>query len=157
MTSLLGLLLLVVGFWFGSSALAPWPVSLLPVAGTSLVIIGCLSDQGSHVWPRIALRSRWLLWLGGISYSLYLWHWPVIVLMRWTVGIDRWWLVLIAVLISFLCAYMSTYYLERPVMRWGQMINLSSLFKILLGLLSISAFLGDFVQAEAAKSQIQLD
>ena len=31
-----------------------------------------------------------VLWLGGISYSLYLWHWSVLVLSRWTIGIHPW-------------------------------------------------------------------
>ena len=150
---LFGLSLLVVGFWFGSSSLAPWPVSLLPVAGTSLVIVGCLTDRGAQFWPRIALRSKSLLWLGGISYSLYLWHWPVIVLMRWTVGIDRWWLVLIAVFLSFALAFASTFYLERPIMRWGKTVDISSLSQILLGLVSIVGFWGLSVQAEGMKSQ----
>ena len=30
-------------------------------------------------------------YVGLLSYSLYLWHWPVIVLMRWTTGIDAGW------------------------------------------------------------------
>ncbi|WP_413296498.1 acyltransferase family protein [Synechococcus sp. MIT S9452] len=149
----LGLSLLMIGFWFGSSSLAPWPVSLLPVAGTSLVIIGCLSHRGAQFWPRIALRTKCLLWLGGISYSLYLWHWPVIVLMRWTVGIDRWWLVLIAVVVSFALAFVSTFYIERPIMRWGKAVNISSLLQILLGLVSVVGFWGLSVQAEGMKSQ----
>ncbi|WP_422647289.1 acyltransferase family protein [Actinoalloteichus caeruleus] len=31
--------------------------------------------------PVRVLRARAMTWVGGISYSLYLWHWPVIVLM----------------------------------------------------------------------------
>ncbi len=64
----------------------PFPDALLPVAATALLIcVGVLSPA--------SLTARVLSWpllryFGRISFSLYLWHWPVVVLMRWTSGID---------------------------------------------------------------------
>ena len=34
--------------------------------------------------------SPWLVNIGLLSYSLYLWHWSVIVISRWTIGISAW-------------------------------------------------------------------
>jgi len=64
------------------TATTPFPgwIALLPVAGTVALIAGG-SAQASHGPSRLT-STRPMTFLGGISYSLYLWHWPVIVL--WT-------------------------------------------------------------------------
>jgi len=58
----------------------PGAVALLPVMGAVLLIAGG-SAEGRH-GPAPLMSARPMVFLGGISYSLYLWHWPVINL--WT-------------------------------------------------------------------------
>jgi peptidoglycan/LPS O-acetylase OafA/YrhL len=56
----------------------PGSRALLPTLGTVLIIAA-----GADAWINArALSTRVLVWLGRISYPLYLWHWPVIVFMR---------------------------------------------------------------------------
>jgi peptidoglycan/LPS O-acetylase OafA/YrhL len=58
----------------------PGPAALIPCAGATLVIY---ATQGSETWTGKALSWRPVVFVGLISYSLYLWHWPVLVLARY--------------------------------------------------------------------------
>ena len=55
-----------------------------------------------------------VVYIGQISYSLYLWHWSVLVLSRWTVGI-RWWSVPILLALMLTLAEASHRFLEKPL------------------------------------------
>lgn len=80
--------------WAGLAALAaaalafstqlafPGYVALLPVLGTcALILVGEDSRAGAPAPRGVTglLSTGPFTWLGDISYSLYLWHWPVIV------------------------------------------------------------------------------
>ncbi|MGC5076957.1 acyltransferase family protein [Agrococcus sp. DT81.2] len=54
----------------------PGWVTLYPVAGALLILLAGEGDQRAPV-TRL-LRIKPLVWVGGISYGLYLWHWPVL-------------------------------------------------------------------------------
>ncbi len=81
----------VVLAWVGFAAIAwtawaytgktPFPgwQALLPVLGTALVI-GAHAPM-SRLSPGPLLAVRPMQWLGDVSYSVYLWHWPLIVLI----------------------------------------------------------------------------
>ena len=93
----------------------PFPgfAALLPCLG-SVMILQAGSASTSTV-GRI-LSSRPLVFVGLISYSLYLWHWPIIVLFKYTAlrspqGYERYVLVALAVAVSTL----SWKYIESPL------------------------------------------
>jgi len=73
-------LVMIVGAAFSYSMLTPFPgfAALIPCLGTALMV--AWSDQKS--WVVKGLSHPALVWLGLISYPLYLWHWPVLVLAR---------------------------------------------------------------------------
>lgn len=48
--------------------------------GTLLLLLGGYLDSGSMVSR--SMSARWVVYVGKISYPLYLWHWPVLVLFR---------------------------------------------------------------------------
>jgi len=58
----------------------PGSAALVPVLGTALVILA--RPDGRIV------RARPVLWLGAVSYPLYLWHWPLIVLTPYLSGVS---------------------------------------------------------------------
>ncbi|GAA4701359.1 acyltransferase family protein [Nocardioides conyzicola] len=66
------------GFTYTGSTPFPGWQALVPVGGTALVL-GVAA--GTQAWsPGRLLALRPCQWLGDISYSVYLWHWPLIVL-----------------------------------------------------------------------------
>ena len=71
---------------FAYSASTPFPgwAALLPVGGTAVVI--AVHGRTSGPAPEHVLGIRPFQMLGGISYSLYLWHWPVVVIALQYVG-----------------------------------------------------------------------
>lgn len=72
--------------WSARSAHSPWPDGLGATLGTGGVLLALF--QHPRAWIGQLLSSRPMRAVGLVSYSLYLWHWPVFVLMRWTVGLE---------------------------------------------------------------------
>jgi peptidoglycan/LPS O-acetylase OafA/YrhL len=68
----------------GPAAAFPWPWALLPVIGTVLVVT---AGSGTLGPVESVLVSRPARWVGRRSYSLYLWHFPVIVFAA-SLGLD---------------------------------------------------------------------
>ncbi|HQR33341.1 MAG TPA: acyltransferase family protein [Blastocatellia bacterium] len=90
----------------------PGAYALLPCLGTFLVIYAGMGGQNAV--GRL-LSTRWLVFIGLISYSLYLWHWPLIVFaelyrVRDITTSEAW--VIIAV--SVLLAIASWKFVEQP-------------------------------------------
>ena len=108
--SLLGVLLLVVAFAsLSRSSLFPGWWALLPTVGAALLI----ASRGSWL-NRTLLGSRPMVFIGLISYPLYLWHWP---LLSWLRILNRANHVTIAaaLLLAFVLAWLTWRYIERPI------------------------------------------
>ena len=67
-------MILIAVFTFDGKMNFPGSAAILPVLGAALVL-----HTGQHSLAGRALSNRVCLFLGLISYSLYLWHWPIFV------------------------------------------------------------------------------
>ena len=115
----LGVALLCVGFLFASPASFPFPWATAPVAGAVLLIAGLSNGSGARGPIRAALESRMLTYTGRISYSLYLWHWGVFALFRWTIGISEPLTASAALLLTLLVSVFSYHFVEHPFRAGG--------------------------------------
>jgi peptidoglycan/LPS O-acetylase OafA/YrhL len=64
--------------------------------------------------PNRWLQARWLVWVGLISYPLYLWHWPILAFLR-IFGESRELPTIAAVLLAFVLAAWTYKFVERPI------------------------------------------
>ncbi|MQA60043.1 MAG: acyltransferase family protein [Actinophytocola sp.] len=110
----LGLAAIVVsGLWFTTATAWPGHAALLPTLGTAAVIAaGASAGAGG---PQALLGTRPFTWVGGLSYSLYLWHWPLIVFASvYFDGLSPAGGVAVA-LFSFVPAWLTLRLVENPV------------------------------------------
>ena len=103
----------------GATTPFPGAVALLPTAATALLIVGGLTDRAPL--PNRALCLAPLRFLGRISYSVYLWHWPLVVFAAalYPTMSETAQMRLLILLITLAVATLSFYLVERPGRRIG--------------------------------------
>ncbi|MGC2410438.1 MAG: acyltransferase family protein [Methyloceanibacter sp.] len=77
---------------------------------TSLLI--ATLNPNSIIYRTLSWRP--IVFVGVISYSLYLWHWSILVISRWTIGV-YWWTAPIQIGLTFMLAFLSYRYVEKPL------------------------------------------
>lgn len=84
-----GLALVLSGFLLAKPAQFPFPWALATVCGT-LMMLAAITVKPAGAWSPLhaLLQSPVMTYIGRLSYSLYLWHWPVAVFLRWTTGLE---------------------------------------------------------------------
>lgn len=95
----------------------PGIAALAPCLGAASIILSGIQADGNPPFASRLLSSRPLVFIGLISYSLYLWHWPILVFYR-SIGwqarelpqIPVWGLLLVILLVSMF----SWRFIEKP-------------------------------------------
>ena len=98
---------------FDESTAFPGINAILPVAATA-ILIGTIP-----IWPRFfndLSNNRLSQWLGAISYPLYLWHWPALVLPSSALGrplrlTERF----LCILLTIVLAHFTSKFIEQPL------------------------------------------
>lgn len=118
----------------GMKLLFSLPLAISAVAGASLIIA-----SGSKAWlNRIFLMNPVMIWVGLISYPLYLWHWPILSFLQIIEGGDpsiqtR----ILALIVSLLLAWLTYKFIELPV-RFSHKKNLASVI-LIIGLIFVGS------------------
>jgi peptidoglycan/LPS O-acetylase OafA/YrhL len=119
--SVAGLLLLLLSMtWFDETTPFPGVRAMVPTLGTVFVILA-----GEQAWPnRMLLARRWVVFIGLISYPLYLWHWPLLVFARilWS-EVPPVVVRIALVAISVVLAWATYRWLEKPIRRMAEAHN----------------------------------
>jgi peptidoglycan/LPS O-acetylase OafA/YrhL len=109
--------ILVASFSFNQDTPFPGTAALVPVLGAVAVIASSRAERWWDVGSMLGGRPQ--RFIGDISYSVYLWHWPLIVIAPfipgWGLdGINR----VALVLFSFVLGWLTKRYIEDPVRTW---------------------------------------
>lgn len=105
--------ILIATFNFDENTAFPGINAVLPVVATAL-LIGSIS-----IWPRLfndLSNNRLSQWLGAISYPLYLWHWPALVLPSSALGRplrirER----VLCIVLTVVLAHLTSKFVEQPI------------------------------------------
>ena len=103
----------IAAFNFDENTAFPGINAVLPVVATALLI------GSSSIWPRFfndLSNNRISQWLGAISYPLYLWHWPALVLPSSALGRplrvrER----IFCILLTIILAHFTSKYIEQSI------------------------------------------
>ncbi len=112
--------LVVAGYGIDASTVWPGAAALAPVLGTAAVIIGGYVVGTSR--PAWLLTNKPMVWIGSISYSLYLWHWPMLIGAAGIWGELRMREAVLVTLVSIIPAYLSLKLVENPI-RFSQRLG----------------------------------
>jgi peptidoglycan/LPS O-acetylase OafA/YrhL len=107
-------MILAAGFFFNKNTAFPGYAALLPTMGAASVILSGTTTALLGVYT--LLRTRLFQFFGNISYSLYLWHWPVIIFYGHITNAKPSWLSgLGLLLLAIVLATLSKYLVEDPI------------------------------------------
>ena len=120
----LGYVLIGVSLFYLGSNLASNPfLRFLPCLGALLALRFPFTVPGAGL---NGIRSL-LVYIGDISYSLYLWHWPIICLIPYMLSNVEGWMADVCAVVLFLLLSMASYrWVERPCMhqpKWNRLLG----------------------------------
>lgn len=147
----LGLLMILWSAFFLTSK-TPWPGSwaLVPTLGAACIIAAGCSTQATATARLLSLKP--MVWIGGLSYAIYLWHWPLITLAQSAYPEVRIRHLVVLGIISIVLAWLTKHLVEDPI-RFHPGLSAKASRGLLFGLASmiVTALVGTAVWATVPK------
>lgn len=135
--------------------------ALIPVLGTIAVIIS--SNPSSNYGLDKIVEFKPFQFLGNVSYSFYLWHWPLLVVSGFYFARVPWYAILLVFAVALLLAYTSYKFIENPF-RFGKLASirpsqaLASVATIMVLLVSAAQFgaaqAGEVLSSKAEQASV---
>lgn len=121
------------------SGSTPFPgyQAALPVLGTVL-LLGCGAPREDRLSPGPVLALRPVQWLGDVSYSVYLWHWPIIVVTTSWLGHELGWRSgAIVLALTLVLAGLTERFVERPFRTAGAARSLGRTYGVAVAAMAV--------------------
>jgi peptidoglycan/LPS O-acetylase OafA/YrhL len=146
---------------FSDQTAFPGFAAWLPVGGALLIIAA--GPMGARWSLANVARLRPVQWLGDISYSVYLWHWPLIVILPLALGRDLGTVLKVSIIVvSLAIGWLSTRFLEDPI-RTSRAVTARGPWFATIGTVVITALVfggtligSTVMQARVVQAQAQL-
>ena len=135
--SVAGIALLAYGFYFVTNSGFPGWQAIIPCLGAVLLI-----TAGQQAWLNSkVLSSKPFVWLGLISFPLYLWHWPLLTFPRIiNSGPVTYDIRIMAVIAAIVLAAITFHFVEKPLRKYQWNYKTATL----MVLMSLVGFIGYF-------------
>ena len=151
----LGIVGLVAAAWYFSDTTAfPGYAAALPVVATAAIIVA--GDTGRADPSDLVFRQRPVQWVGDVSYSMYLWHWPLFVFAPYALGHTLKSPELVAlVLLCLVISGLSRHFVEDALRFWPRLNRTprATLLAAGAGMLVIALVSGTQVYAAGAEER----
>lgn len=121
LNAVFGLILIALSLVSTNIKAFPFPWAVFPVAGTLALIGAARSPVPAKPYIIQVLNNPLVAYLGRASYSLYLWHWPVVVMMRWTIGFETITHIATALVLTLILGITSYHLVERTFLSLRQL------------------------------------
>lgn len=140
--ALLGITMIILSiFTYDKSIVFPGYNALFPTIGAFLIIF---SYHEKNIISKL-LSIKPMVFIGLISYSLYLWHWPIIVFYKYYKGESlNYFETIVILLLSIIMAYLTSKYIENPF-RNKNFISRKKVFLFYILLSTSIIFIGLFI------------
>ena len=130
----IGFLLIAISCYiFSTSTLWPSYNAILPVLGAFLILV---AHQQDSIFTKVSIFQ----WIGKNSYSIYLWHWPIIFFLHYFYKNNDYIFIISGIVLSVILGWLSYKFVENPTRKYLSnltKIKAYSLWIILIGMLSV--------------------
>ncbi|MCT9823034.1 peptidoglycan/LPS O-acetylase OafA/YrhL [Pseudomonas sp. TE36184] len=111
--------------------------AVVPTTGAVLILAA-----GPHAWlNKVVLSNRPMVWIGLISFPLYLWHWPILTFARLLEnGLPSWQMRASLVTLSVVLAWLTYNFIEHPIRHSGHKSITPLLVVAMLSVASLGYF-----------------
>ncbi|MFW1945765.1 acyltransferase family protein [Acinetobacter guillouiae] len=126
-----GFLLILISMWLLTPK-SMWPSynALLPVIGTFLILLAQNNNS-------VLTNNKVAQFLGNTSYSIYLWHWPLVFYLAYFEKSNQTGYIVISIALSILLGWLSFRFVENPTQKFLTNLSASKAYICTIGYLSI--------------------